>query len=295
MSVALALPRPTDELTVVSSLRRESAEWTAEQVRLIKFTLTSNLTDAEFALFAQVCHRSGLDPFTRQIYAIKRRQNLGGSWSERMTIQTGIDGYRVTAERTGEYAGGDAPKYGAACKCDDKQFGPHPQWAEVVVRRVKCGETFSTAERADFHEYVVLSRDGSPQGLWAKMPKRMLAKCAEALALRRAFPALLHGVYTAKEMAQADVVATEVIDVAPTTEKISPELAETPVTTQTPEADATERPGLLDGSDQPYGPKVGDPCIECRETRLSADIYRVGCKLRILALSSDDVACGDRA
>jgi phage recombination protein Bet len=120
-------------LTVVPSL----AEWTVEQVSLIKSTITSDLTDGEFSLFAQVCRRTGLDPFTRQIYAIKRRQRQGTEWVERMTIQTGIDGYRVTAERTGEYVGGDAPAYGPPCECGHQSFGAHPEWAEVTVRRIK--------------------------------------------------------------------------------------------------------------------------------------------------------------
>jgi phage recombination protein Bet len=239
MTVALALTEPSPD-----SLR---SEWTADQVRLIKSTLTTNLTDAEFALFAQVCHRTGLDPFTRQIYAIKRRQRQGDQWVERMTIQTGIDGYRVTAERTGEYVGGDAPAYGPACECGDGRLGPHPEWSEVSVRRLKAGQLFTTSERADFHEYVVLNRSGSPQGLWQKMPKRMLAKCAEALALRRAFPSLLHGVYTQEEMAQADT------EVAVVTVEAPPALPE-------PSEDV---PGFFDDLDEHREAVAGDKCLQC--------------------------------
>ena len=281
MSVALAVPERSRDLAVVPARAPVGVvEWTAAQVRLIKDSLTSNLTDPEFALFAQVCHRTGLDPFTRQIYAIKRRQQQNGQWVERMTIQTGIDGYRVTAERTGEYVGGDAPRYGAACKCGDTRRGAHPLWASVTVRRIKDGEVFATAERADFHEYVVLNRDGSPQGLWAKMPKRMLAKCAEALALRRAFPSLLHGIYTAEEMAQADaptVDAAQVVDATVVQNTNAPE-PDTPT--------APKPPGLLDGIDDPREPQVGDPCIACRRTgRLRSGARSLPRSLRITALS----------
>lgn len=172
-------------------------EWNAEQVRLVKSLLTDNLTDPEFQLFAQICHRTGLDPFTKQLYAIKR--------NGRMTIQTGIDGYRVIAERTGEYIGGDAPTYGPPCECERAKTKPHPSWASVTVRRLKDGTAYDTSDRADFDEYYVAGYNGKP-GMWDKMPKRMIAKCAEALALRRAFPGLFEGVYTQEEMDQADVV-----------------------------------------------------------------------------------------
>ena len=242
LAVAEVEASPT-ALTVVPSL----SEWTAEQVSLIKSTLTTDLTDAEFSLFAQVCLRTGLDPFIRQIYAIKRRQRQGTEWVERMTIQTGIDGYRVTAERTGEYVGGDAPAYGPPCACGDEKFGAHPEWAEVTVRRMKASQVFATAERADFHEYVVLDCNGAPQGLWQKMPKRMLAKCAEALALRRAFPSLLQGVYTQEEMDQADNPAAEVITTA---------AVEVPAIAAT----ETSRAEVVI-----HEPQAGDPCPQCRE------------------------------
>jgi phage recombination protein Bet len=188
-----------------------AAEWNAEEVRLVKEMLTDNLTDPEFKLFAQICMRTGLSPFTRQIYAIKRnqKQHVDGQWVNKsvMTIQTGIDGYRVIAERTGEYVGGDAPVYGPACGCKLSAQTPHPEWAEVTVRRLKNGVPYTTSERADFDEYVqTFTKNGGTSigTMWAKMPKRMIAKCAEALALRRAFPGLFEGVYTTEEMSQAD-------------------------------------------------------------------------------------------
>src|SRR5690349_24988725 len=93
-----------------------------ERLSVVRNVLAPALNDAELSLFAMVAQRSGLDPFARQIYAVKR--------SGRVTFQTGIDGYRSTAERTREYGGSDEPEYGP-------MTSGHPEWARVTVYRIK--------------------------------------------------------------------------------------------------------------------------------------------------------------
>lgn len=161
--------------------------FTDEQVALIKRTIAKDCTNDELSLFIQVCGSIGLDPFRKQIYAIKR----GGQ----MTIQTGIDGYRLLAARTGELAGIDDPTYDTSDLTDEPE---HPRWARVTVYRWSQGQRCAYTATARWTEY---QQSG---GNWGKMPYLMLGKCAEALALRRAFPAELSGVYTREEMDQAD-------------------------------------------------------------------------------------------
>lgn len=156
---------------------------TREQVDLVKRTVAKNATDDELALFIHVANKSGLDPFAKQVYAIKR----GGA----MTIQTGIDGFRLVASRTGQHAGTDE----AVFEEDDQG---RPIKATVTVWKIVAGQRVPFAASARMSEY------NAGQGLWTKMPYAMLAKCAEALALRKAFPADLSGIYTNEEMAQAD-------------------------------------------------------------------------------------------
>lgn len=170
------------------------APWTATEQELIKKQIAPNCTDLELALFAKVCQRTGLDPFARQIYAIKR----GSGDHAKMTIQTGIDGYRLAAARSNAYAGSDDIEY-------DTEDGEHPNWARATVYRLVQGQRVPFAAKARWAEYCQ-KYDGKPSDMWQKFPYLMLGKCAEALALRKAFPAELSGMYTDEEMTQADNV-----------------------------------------------------------------------------------------
>jgi len=173
-----------------TSLAKETAhQYTREQIDLLKKTVATGLDDNEFRLLVEVAQGTGLNLFQRQIYGIKR----GG----KMTIQTGIDGYRLVAARTGRHAGTSDAEF-------DSQDGNHPKWARVTVKKVMPnGFVADFTATARWTEYV---QEQSP--MWRKMPFLMLSKCAEALALRKAFPAELSGVYTAEEMMQADEVKT---------------------------------------------------------------------------------------
>ncbi len=167
-----------------------------EQIDLIKRTVAKGTTDDELQLFLYTAGRTGLDPLAKQIHAIKRWN--GRERREVMSIQTGIDGYRLIAERTGHYAPGQEPTY----EVDAGELVS----ATAYVKKLVAGVWHPVAASAYYEEYVQTDREGNPTPTWKRMPRLMLAKCAEALALRRAFPAEMSGVYTFDEMAQADSV-----------------------------------------------------------------------------------------
>jgi phage recombination protein Bet len=176
-----------------------------EQLDLIKRTVANGTSDDEFALFIEVCKRTGLDPFSHQIYAIMRNTKVGSQWVKRMTIQTGIDGYRALAARTGLLAGIDDAIY-------DTEDGEHPRWARVTIYRWSQGQRCAftaTARWAEYAQYTTKDGLRVVTGKWGDMPWLMLGKCAEALALRKAFPVEISGVYTAEEMMQADSTSVE--------------------------------------------------------------------------------------
>ena len=182
------------------------------QIDLVRRTLCAGASDDELALFLATAKRLGLDPVARQIHAVKRWDSRAGR--EVMTVQVGIDGLRTVAHRTGEMDGYDAPQWcGADGVWRDVWLAPEPPAAArcTVYRR---GHSHGYTAVAVWSEYAVRGRDGSLIGLWGKMPALMLSKCAEALALRRAFPAELAGIYEPAEMDQADSAPANALPVA---------------------------------------------------------------------------------
>lgn len=140
-------------------------------------------------LLVHIARASGLDPLQRQLYLIAR----GGKHS----VQTSIDGFRLVASRTGEYTGQSGPHW----------CGQDGVWKDVWLDPGKPSAARVGVSRKGFHEPVwgIARLDAYNAGgpMWAKMADVMLAKCAESLALRKAFPVELSGLYTAEEMDQA--------------------------------------------------------------------------------------------
>lgn len=163
----------------------KTSPYTEQQMNLIRNTVAKGATDDELKFFLYTATRTGLDPLTKQIHFVKR--------GSQMTVQTGIDGYRAIAERKGDLAGIDDAVY-------DTEDASHPNKATVTVYRMVNGDRVPFTASARWNEYAP---SGQQSFMWNKMPYLMLAKCAEALALRKAFPNDLSGLYTDEEMQQA--------------------------------------------------------------------------------------------
>ena len=230
-------------------------ELTSKQLELMRRTVASDCNNEEFDLFIEAAKRIGLDPFRKQIYAVVYSKN--DKDKRKMSIITGIDGYRSVAARNRDYRpDSDPPQivYDEDLKGSDNplgilkavvrcwKLGPDNQWYAIageaywseyaVIKEkgedddyewVKTGETYPEGhKKAGQPKYRRKLKDGAsselqPDGKWKSMPHVMIAKCAEAQALRKGWPEDLSGVYVAEEMDRAniiDVTASEMAEQA---------------------------------------------------------------------------------
>jgi phage recombination protein Bet len=219
MSVALQTT-PTREIDLSNN-----------QIALIKRTLAADCNDDEFNLYIEVARRMKADPFRRHLYALVFSKN--DKEKRRMSIVTGIDFYRVIAQRNRDYRPDDqAPTF--VCKselespanplgieyCEVRAFklGPDNKWYpsvgiaywnEYVPLEEKCEEGWRWIETGEVWEDSGKPKKKRvpngvaievPKGKWLTMPRVMIAKCAEAQALRKGWPEDMAGVYVEEEM-----------------------------------------------------------------------------------------------
>jgi len=198
------------------ALAPNQATWTPQQLAVVRQLGMEDASPEALQVFLHVCQRTRLDPFARQIYGITRQQ-----WNPRtkrkepkLTIQTGIDGFRLVAQRPDITTGKPSGYQG--------RVGPHwcgedGVWREVwtdakppVAARVGVWKEgfreplFATAHYAEYVQTKGGDNGPVPNEMWARMPANQLAKCAEAAAIRAAWPQDLSGIYSPEEMGRVD-------------------------------------------------------------------------------------------
>lgn len=227
---------------------------TREQIELVKKTVAKGATDAELQLFLYQAGRTGLDPLLRQIHSISRKsKNEYGEWENSRTIQVGIDGFRIIAERTGKYDGQDPPVF---------EYDTKGGLASATVNVYRKDISRPFAGTAYFKEYCQKKGNGEPTRFWRDMPMSQLAKCAEALAFRKAFPLDLSGLYSHEEMQQAIVETDEKPAPKPTAQKSDPQAQATP----TPATEEKTEVTWATMSNPDAEPQEQGQCVVCAAT-----------------------------
>jgi phage recombination protein Bet len=187
------------------AVREDQTAWTPTQLAAFKQLGMEGAPDDDLAVFLYRCQVTRLDPFAKQIRLRKDRQQVNGKWEDRWSIETEIEGYRVIAQRAARDAGVTL-HYGKPVWYDTNE-GEHKIWlaaeppagASFIV--YKDGRPFEGT--VSFTEFANM-KEGRLLANWATMPAHMIAKCAEALALRMAFPQDLQGIHTTDETPPAD-------------------------------------------------------------------------------------------
>jgi phage recombination protein Bet len=182
------------------SIRESKQMFSAEQRRMIRQTYAYGASEGEFSVLMGIAEARNLNPLLRQVFFVKRWDSV--KREEVWSVQVSIDGLRSIAQRTGEYDGQDAITF----QYEDKDGrlwpakvpGSKIYSAEARIYRRGCAHAFPAT--AFWSEYAQVKKDGSLTAFWATKPHIMLGKCAEALALRKAFPEDLAGLYSEEEM-----------------------------------------------------------------------------------------------
>lgn len=172
---------------------------TPEQKELIRRTVAPDSTDDELMLFMHNCERIGVHPMDKLVHFTKRKVKDGPA---KIALITSIDLFRSFANDSAEYDGQDEPEYEYG---DDKK---KPVLARVRVYKQGIERAFVGVAR--WSEYCP---GPGLDFMWQKMPHAMLGKCAEALAIRKAFPRKLHELYIKEELEQqAGAIEGEVVE-----------------------------------------------------------------------------------
>ena len=181
------------------------------QLELIRrMCIRDDAPDDVLELYLHRCKSIGVDPFDKMIYVIPRQKNVQdgqGRWRKEIawTFQSSIDLFRSIAEDSGDYAGQLGPLFTAdGVTWVELWLAEHPPLAcKVGVLRNSFKEPLWVT--GTYAYYVQTDRDGKPTAFWnGEKGAHQLAKCVEELALRKAFPRKLHGIYGDDEMQQAD-------------------------------------------------------------------------------------------
>lgn len=184
------------------AVRSDQVEWTPVQRAALAQIGVEDASDADLMVFLHYSQRTGLDPFSRQIYMIARREQ----GKLKQTIQTGIDGFRIIAQRTKLYRGRQSVEW---CGRDGvwrdvwlggRQNPPHAARCTVLRADFAAPVTATVL----FEEFCATNYEGQLIAQWRVKPAWMIGKCAEAAALRAAFPHDLGGLFTDDEMEHLD-------------------------------------------------------------------------------------------
>lgn len=183
------------QLVTTDGLPRSLALADDELIPVLQSSLYPGAKPESIKLALGYCRAAGLDPIQKPVHLVPMRvKKVGGGRDDyewRDVVMPGIGLYRTQAARTGELAGIDEPEFGPDMPMPGRQASV-PEWCRVTVYRMIGGQRVAfTAREYWLENYATGGRDSiAPNAMWERRPRGQIAKCAEAQALRKAFPEL---------------------------------------------------------------------------------------------------------
>ena len=167
----------------------------------LKSSLYTGAKDDSIQMVIEYCKACKLDPMQKPVHIVPMWDKNTKSMKD--TIMPGIGLYRIQAARSNKYAGVSEPEYGDTV--NTKLGGvniSYPEWCKVTVKKlIGTSIVEFTAKEYWLENYAIAKKDSTaPNAMWLKRPFGQLAKCAEAQALRKAFPEIITQQPTAEEM-----------------------------------------------------------------------------------------------
>lgn len=175
----------------------------AELLGVLRSSLYPGAADASIKMVLGYCKAAGLDPMQKPVHIVPMWDGKAGQMRD--VVMPGVTLYRTQASRSGSLAGVSEPEFGPMfTESIGGQSITYPEWCKVTVRRqLASGHVADfTATEYWLENYAVKGgkeKSIAPNAMWTKRPRGQLAKCAEAQALRKAFPEL-GAAPTAEEM-----------------------------------------------------------------------------------------------
>lgn len=189
-----------------------SLDITQSGMSALRNSIFPGADDESIIMAVEYCVARKLDVFKKpcHIVPINTKNSKTGKYEWRDVIMPGIYELRTTAFRTGEMAGIDEPIFGEEKKIHGINA---PEWCKITVYRIIAGQRYAFTHVEYFEEAAATKNNGELNSMWTKRPRGQLAKCAEAGALRKAFPDEMGGLMTSDEL--SEIEAPQEVDITP--------------------------------------------------------------------------------
>lgn len=214
-------------IVVTSNNEIDQHIWSA-----LKNSLYTGAKDESIKMVLDYCKAAKLDPMQKPVHIVPMnvKNSLTGRYEYKDVVMPGVGLYRIQAARSNQYAGVSEPEFGEDVTCNLGGVDiTYPKWCKVTVKKLVNNIIVEFTAKEYWLENYATKKDPNtkkdtptPNSMWQKRPYGQIAKCAEAQALRKAFPEIISQHVTAEEMEGKDIndLEIEIKNITPKSQSI---------------------------------------------------------------------------